>query len=288
MTKTAIVTRYFLPVQGGIEIHCLNLAKRLKNKGLEVELHTSEDTYLTKGALKRCEIVNDLRVYRHRHFYYTVSKYLKYDVVHLHNFNVLPHGLILLLVSIRRTLRMSTPRIIITTHGGFNPYWNDFPVPLRIMKKIYKKTLARYFLNHIVDKIIAVSQWEYTALVHSGIKAEKIELIPNGVEDDAYSFPSLSDEKLNSIKPYLCFIGRIAKIKNLEFLIRAVQDLKVSLVIAGQVTEPDYYQYIMKLINETDAKNRIFYYHEVYGRNKYALIDNALQSCLHPSTNQKE
>ncbi|MGI0016771.1 MAG: glycosyltransferase family 4 protein, partial [Nitrososphaera sp.] len=221
-----------------------------------------------------------IRVYRHRHFSSSVSTYLKYDVVHLHNFNVLPHYLVLILIAVRRTLGMLTPRIIITTHGGFNPYWNDFSIAQSVIKKLYNKTAGLFLLNHTADKIIAVSRWEYDALTSSGVRPEKIELIPNGVENEAYSLPSISDEKLNAIKPYLCYIGRIARIKNLEFLIRAVKDLDLNLVIAGQVTEPEYYEYIMNLINELDANKRIFYYGEVYGRSKYALIDNALAILL--------
>lgn len=274
------MTRYFLPVKGGIEIHSLNLAKELKNKGLDVDLHTSRDTYTEKNVLGQYETIDGIRVYRHRHFCSSVSRYLKYDVVHLHNFNLLPHCLILALITVKRTLGMFTPRLIITTHGGLNPYWNDFSIAQSMIKKLYNKTIGLYLLNHTADKIIAVSRWEYDALTRSGVQPQKIELIPNGVEEEAYSLPLISDDKLSSIKPYVCYIGRIARIKNLEFLVRAAKDLDLNLVIAGQVTEPNYYEYIMNLISILDAKESIFYYGEVYGRSKYALIDNALAILL--------
>ncbi len=280
--KVVIITKYFLPVKGGIENHCYNLAKELlKKEGIEIEIHTSKNTLSEKNVLENYETIDGIKVFRHKDFWKFVPK--DYDIIHLHNFNIFPHFWIFLKNFTKRLFKMKTPRLVITLHGGFTPWWKEFSGFGRIIKLIYHKTLGRFFLNHVADKIIAVSEWERDQLIREGINAKKIIVIPNGVEELAYNLPKIKSFNLKKYKPYLLFIGRISQIKNLDFVIKClkkINSIKIRFLIVGPVHEKEYYEYLNNLILEFNLQDRVVFLGEVYGKPKYELIDNALAVVL--------
>lgn len=276
--KVAIITRYFLPVKGGIENHCYNLARELLKKGIEVEMHTSKDILTESGILKDYELIDGIKVFRHKDFRKFIPK--DYDVIHLHNFNISPHLWIFLKTFLGELLHKKVPILIITPHGGFAPWWEGFSFMGRVFKKFYHKAIGKFFLNNIADKIIAVSGWEREQLIKNGIKVNKIVVIPNGVEDEAYILPKQKDPNLEK-KKYLLFIGRISQIKNVDFVIKNLQKIdNVCFFIAGPAHENNYYKYLRNLIGRMELKDRVELLGVVEGKYKYALIDNALALVL--------
>ncbi len=282
--KVVIITRYFLPVKGGIENHCYNLAKELLKRDIDVEIHTSKDTLTERGILEDYEIIDGIKVFRYKDFWRYVPKDNDVDVIHLHNFNVFPHFWIFLKIFIRRLFKMRTPKLVITLHGGFTPWWKGFSSFGGFIKQIYHKTLGKFFLNHVVDKIIAVSEWEREQLIREDVNARKIVVITNAVEKLAYSLPKKESVDLEVYTPYLLFIGRISRIKNLEFVIRNLGKIKdrvrINFLIAGSIQDKEYYKYLNNLILEFKLQDRVIFLGEVYGESKYELIDNALAVVL--------
>jgi len=282
--RVAIVTQFFYPVKGGVENHCFSLAKKLFEKGIDVEVHTSTDTLTEKNVLKEYELINDIKVFRHRKFWRFVPS--NYDIVHLHNFNVFPHAVIFLSVLIRRILRkvlksVNAPKLIITPHGGYTPWWDEFSYVKKLFKKCYHKTIGKLFLNYVVDVIIAVNEWEREKLIEEGIEKNKIIIVPNGVEDLAYELPFQKERDLEKYKPYILFLGRISKIKNLDFVIKCLKNVKnINLMIVGPFHEPEYYNVLIGLAEKQKVKERIIFYGEAYGKEKYRLIDNTLALIL--------
>lgn len=278
--KVAIVTRYFLPVIGGIENHCYNLAKELLRRGIVVEVHTSRDTLTERNALAEYEEIEGIKVFRHRAFWRFIPR--SYDIIHLHNFNLFPHFFIFVYVFIKRKIcKVSSPKLVITLHGGFTPWWREFNIIARVIKLIYHKTLGRLFLNYVADKIIAVSEWEREQLINEGINSRKIVLIPNGVENEAFTLPKQESEKYSKYKPYLLFIGRITKLKNIDTAIRWLKELRgVNLVIAGPIQDKEYYHYLRKLVADLNLHERVIFLGRVSNEEKYKLIDNALAVIL--------
>ncbi len=277
--KVIIITNYFLPVKGGIENHCYNLTKELLKKGIEVEIHTSKNIFSEKNVLESYEIMDGIKVFRHKNFWKFVPE--DCDIIHLHNFNIFPHFWIFLKNFTKRLFKMKAPRLVITLHGGFTPWWKEFSGFGRIIKLIYHKTLGKFFLNHVVDKIIAVSEWEKEQLIREGISNEKIVVIPNGVEELAYTLPKVENSNLEKYKPYLLFIGRISRRKNLDFVIRCLKKInKIKFLIAGSIHEKEYYEYLNNLISELRLQNKILFLGEVDEKFKYVLIDNALSVVL--------
>ncbi|RLE90004.1 MAG: hypothetical protein DRN04_15685 [Thermoprotei archaeon] len=279
--QVAIVTRYFMPVQGGIENHCFNLAKKLLEQGIEVDIHTSKDTLRQRNVLKDYEILDGVKVIRHREFWRFIPK--NYDVIHIHNFNIFPHFWILLnAFIIKKILKRKCPKIVLTPHGGFMPWWNEFTMLKRIIKKVYHQTIGRFLLNNAVDKVIALNEWEKIQLIKNGVDPKRIIVIPNGVEDYAYTLPLQQDNTMGKFQPYILFIGRISKSKNIDTVIKYLANLdNINFLIAGPIQDEKYYQYLIDLSKKLGVDHRVFFLGEVHdAREKYKLIDNSLAVVL--------
>jgi len=278
--KVCLITKYFHPILGGIENHCYNLAKKLTERGIDVEVHTSQDTPTKKRVLPKFEILEGVKVIRHKSFSFFIPSG-KYDVIHLHNFDILPHFLIFLNILIRRLLGLKTLKIILTLHGGFTPWWNNFMPLKRILKKAYHLSIGKLFLKYVVDKIIALNDWEKEQLVKHGIPAKKIIVIPNGIDDMAYELPPKKSSKFNVYRPYILFLGRISKEKNLDFIIECLRDCdSINFLIAGPVNDIKYFNKIIALIKKYGLDKRVIFVGEVYGAEKYELIDNSVAVVL--------
>ncbi len=279
--KVVIITKYFYPVKGGIENHCYNLAKHLSNMKVDVEIHASTQTLTGKNILKNSEIIDGVKVFRHKNFSFYFLKN-KYNVVHLHNFNIFPHFWIFFYTLILTFLQQKKYKLVITPHGGVVYWGGEFGFLKKIIKKIYHKTIGKFLLNVVVDKIICVSEYEKEQLINFGINKKKLVCIPNGIEDLAYTLPpQKSSDSIAKYKPYILFLGRISKGKNIDFVIRCLGKIEgINLIIAGPIHEKDYYQYLDKFIKKMALEKRVIFYGEVFGNNKYRLIDNSLAVVL--------
>lgn len=170
---------------------------------------------------------------------------------------------------------------MLTPHGGFTPWWNEFTLLKRIIKKVYHRTIGRFLLNNAADKVIALNEWEKIQLIKHGIKPKKITVIPNGVEDYAYTLPLQRDNTIRKFQPYILFIGRVSKIKNIDTVIKYLANLDdINFLIAGSIQDKKYYQYLINLSKKLGINHRVFFLGEVYNAEKYKLIDNSLAVVL--------
>jgi glycosyltransferase involved in cell wall biosynthesis len=122
-------------------------------------------------------------------------------------------------------------------------------------------------------------------MVKKGIRPELVEVIDNGIEDEAYVDveAEASEEikkKVASYGRYIVQIGRIYPIKNYETTIRALALLPadVKFVIAGQLelnSSKDYVPGLERLIKELHLEDRVLFIGVVRGVDKYYLIKKA-------------
>jgi glycosyltransferase involved in cell wall biosynthesis len=119
----------------------------------------------------------------------------------------------------------------------------------------------------------------------NGLSAEKITVITNGLEDEAFS----DVEKLASVKirdkvtgwgKYLIQIGRVYPIKNYETTIKALNYLPadVNFVIVGPVEKnnhPDYWNKLQKLIADSGLSERVVFAGVIKGIDKYYAIKHS-------------
>ncbi len=162
-------------------------------------------------------------------------------------------------------------RVFLVTHAPFieKNITRDFLSKLSV--NFYDKLIAPSTLNKF-DKIIAITKWEIPYLLRLGIKKEKIAYIPNGIPKEFFNQKKSKEEKK------ILFLGRIAPIKNLETLIKAIgliKDKKIKLEIVGPAEE----QYLVKLkflINKLNLAARVLISKPIYDiKEKAKKIDSA-------------
>ncbi len=110
---------------------------------------------------------------------------------------------------------------------------------LNLIVSLYDIIYARKILNSF-DKVLAITDWEIPHLSKLGLEKKKIDIVPNGIPDEFFSF-----KKREEKKGKILFFGRVDPIKNIETLLKALSSFegKYELEIAG----PGDKDYIMSL-----------------------------------------
>ena len=153
-------------------------------------------------------------------FALAVSRYLRknssnIDVIHLHLTSI---GLIVSILN--RRLR---GKMLYTCHLG---HWELVTESLRIFERIH--LLLDPYLMRRVKRVIALNESAKSSFISiAKVKAESIAVVPNGVDTDFFH-PNI--ETAEAVKRYglegksrVLFVGRLAKIKGVEHLLRAAE-----------------------------------------------------------------
>ena len=127
-------------------------------------------------------------------------------------------------------------------------------------------------------------------LIELGVRADKIHVIYNSLSGhvDANERKSCLSNVLKdhfgNCYPTLLFVGRLTKVKKLDWLIKAIQihdtqGLKYNLLIIGDGEDGNY---LKSLAEKSDVSDRIWFYGECYENSKLnTLIYNA-DLCVSP------
>lgn len=149
--------------------------------------------------------------------------------------------------------------LVFTNHTQYDQYLHYIP----FSKKFIKKKLIDYIKNFTkkVDLIIAPAYGIKKKLLIYGVK-NNIEIVPNGINIKNFSKKSSFSEmsnlkikyKINPKDEILIFVGRIAKEKNLTFLIKSFQKVlckkpNTALILVGGGVEIDKYNNLVKNLN---------------------------------------
>ena len=152
----------------------------------------------------------------------------KPDIVHIHNWGIYLSAVIAAVVTGR-------PRIIVTIHGPYITYGLGFSQKLKMnLRHFLESKLSRF-----VYRFIPVSSSIIDYMINDiGVDRSHISVIHNGVgESDIQRNTSLNESE--NLK--LITVGRLAKIKNHEFMINALSKTKniskISLTIVGDGPE---------------------------------------------------
>jgi glycosyltransferase involved in cell wall biosynthesis len=245
--RIAQVTPYFLPVEGGVERHVLNLSRELVNLGHEVEVFTCNGTR-NGGELESFSEVDGIPVHRFRSIanlgefgkvwpgFATQLLRGRYDIIHAHSYRH-PHTDMSLALS-----KFSGSRPILTSHSPFHPPSVRKPLA-RALVPIYDGIVAPISLRSF-HKVISLTEDEATILRALGASPEQTIVIPHGVEEvhfkkvDTRPFLSKYDLRSGDIVLYL---GRMNRTKGLDVLLEAFAMVarkrpESTLVLAGPCT----------------------------------------------------
>jgi glycosyltransferase involved in cell wall biosynthesis len=264
--RVAQICPLYYPSVGGIVSHVREISKRLSQKGIDVEILTTDP----HGKLATEELIDGIYVKRFRSYApdgaYFFSSSLKnylnanlcnYDVVHAHDYHALP--------ALYASQTKNIHRFIFTPH-----YHERTSSSMRNILHVF----YRYYGKQIFEKanaIISVSKYERNLILKRfTLRDVKLHLIPNGIDFTEYQ----NIIKETHHRKILC-VSRLKKYKGIEYLIKAVarldEDTRLDIIGAG-----DYEQTLAKLVTNLKISNKVNFFKNL-PRNllleKYALAD---------------
>jgi len=201
------------PQAGGAEEHLHEVFGRLAGRGHEVTALVSG----WKGCPSRVTL-DDIDVHRAgRRYTYSIAgpryyrrhlRGLDFDVV-IEDLNKIP---------VFSPFWTRCPVVLLAHHlfGATAFQAGSFPVALATW--ILERPIPRVFSR---TQAVAVSQSTREDLIARGLKAENIDVIPNGIDVDQYT-PSTS---ARTDTPSLLFLGRLKRYKRVDLIIDAVARL---------------------------------------------------------------
>jgi glycosyltransferase involved in cell wall biosynthesis len=229
--KILKLTVRFPPAPGGVEYQQQAICKELAKRDHEVEVFSS-DLYTEipwKKLDREYPEVEGISVRRFRAYslkgdmqYSIIPNMLtavlsgKWDIIHAHSYGFFPSHVGALAARMGRGKFVFTPHI----HPG-ETTWGG--ATRRSIRGIYDRFLARG-VNKAASKIICVSKGEMNYAINSGFDRDQIVIVPDSV--DILRFEGIRNgtfkNKLNMDSEFVLFVGRLAKNKGLEHLIRAI------------------------------------------------------------------
>jgi glycosyltransferase involved in cell wall biosynthesis len=139
-------------------------------------------------------------------------------------------------------------------NGSLGASVRPFVVPAFVAARLH----GLLEMAQVADRIIAVCDWLYEALLINGIPQEKIVLSRCGIS--AIKSQAIAQRKQYSKPLKVVFLGRWDRLKGLDILVKAVKNLPIAipieLVIHGIAQDEGYRQKIIKLIG-SDIRIRI-------------------------------
>lgn len=215
------VIPYLNTRMGGDVYTCINIIRRLKDMGYDVDVFTTDFEIEDRLVEELKSLSIGITVFKHdfsiSQLIYSreMSKHLKtrtrdYQIAHVHSYRSFQSYLIC-----RYGKKFGISRIIMQPHGSFAKRGGKY-----VLKCIFDIMLSRHMLSSI-DGWIAVSGEEKICLEGGGIRQD-IRIIYPGFDNCIYEgLPKDSrfKEELKIDGPLLLYVGRIHRTKGLDFSI---------------------------------------------------------------------
>lgn len=169
-------------------------------------------------------------------------------------------------------------KTILVTHAPFGREANRGLIN-NIAVKLYDLFIGKKMIKKF-DKVFAITKWEIPYLEKLGVNKDKIEYVPNGVSEEYFSH--IKSKK----KKKILYAGRIAPIKNLEVVVKALKDIKeINLEIFGPA-EKSYLEKLKKLIRELNLEDRIKMTLKTYNRKEHVKELDKAEFFILPSKSE--
>jgi glycosyltransferase involved in cell wall biosynthesis len=181
---------------------------------------------------------------------------------------------------------------VLNTHGTLSGY--KYILKNKLAHLPYKIYDIATFKNAVcrADIIVVSSRNEYREALEFGIDKRKIRVIPAGIDIADYE----SHRAKSNGVPSLLFVGRIARDRHLEPIIKALQYLdQVKLTIVGgeekrsSLSEKGYLSELKALVDELGVTNRTSFAGAKYGKeliSYYQAADVFIYTSLYENLGQ--
>ncbi len=256
--RIAMFTDTYIPQVNGVATSVSLYKKALEKLGHEVyiiaPIGPEEDTVFTIGGIqfkweKNHVIPSSGRLLPLLNF----TKQKKIEVIHSHA----PFALGFRALTVQR--RLQIPHVH-TYHTLLVEYRHYIPKPLTPSSRSVEEFSA-WFCN-MVNRVIAPTEKIKDELLRYGV-TKPVDVIPTGIDvelfEGANEFNIRKHHEIDDRSRILLFVGRLAKEKNVVFVIRVLKMLlhknyDVHLIIIGDGPERDSLE---KLVRELDLQSRV-------------------------------
>lgn len=220
-------------VKGGAEKRVYEIGKRLSERGHEVHWYgikwwVGEDV-IERGGILLHGVCKPMPLYTKtgrrsiKEALWFSLKLLrplskeKFDLIDCQQFPYLP------CFSTKLVSVMKKTPLIITWHEVWGDYWYQYLGWGGFFGKSIEKLCSK-----LTDKNMVVSETTRNLLVELGVRKENISVVPNGVDIKEIQEIEPSPEKFDVL-----FAGRLIKDKNVDVLIRSVNNTGIKTCIVG-------------------------------------------------------
>ena len=292
--KIGFFIPYFVPAWrfGGPVRNTYELAKRLVERGHQVKIYTTDlSNYPNQRIKMRKTLIEGIEIYyfknlsnRFASYYniffpfemrnYLVSEMKDLDIIHLHiSYTIIAFWLY------RRNKKLNKP-LFVTTRGVLSSHSQK---KYKIVKKIVNRFMIKFLKS--ANKIFVQTNNERKDCQNFGLF--NTVLLNNGIDvSEFYNLPekSIFRNKFNlSMKDIIIlYLGRINKVKGLNFLVEAFSELtingKVKLILIGP--DDNYLNSLQKIIRKYKLTPNILIIEGLYGREKLEAYSSADIFCL--------
>lgn len=213
-------------IKGGAEKRIYEFSKRLAKRGHEVHIFGvgwwGEEPTIVREGVHLHGVCKAMPLYsRDRRSIKGAVKFAKAVLPHLlkEHFNVIDCYQAPYLHCFPTKIGALAKRspLVITWHEVWRGYWQKYLGSLGIVGRLMEKTI----LLGLANKIIAGSDQTKDDLISLGVSADKISIVPNGIDFGNISRVAPSSEKFDVV-----YLGRLIKPKNVDLLLRAIAALK--------------------------------------------------------------
>lgn len=285
--KILLISSTFPPRKfGGITAASYNLAKNLAKKRHEVTVYTTDisDRYSRIPDIKGVKNIDGIEV----HYFRNVSNWLaslrlyspigiiavikrelnKFDIIHLNEFRSFQS------IIVHHYARKHRIPYILQAHGSIPR------IGKRTLKWLFDVAFGYRILEN-ASKVIAGCEMEVNEYQEIGVNQDKIALIPPAYSIEEFAQLPSSGQFRHKFdigkKHVVLFLGRLHKIKGVDFLIKSFHELirekdDVILAIAGP--DDGYGAILMKLVSRLNLSPKVLFTGCLSGVDKLsALVD---------------
>ena len=234
------------PEAGGAEIHLHEILKRAVAAGHEV-IHVSHSIQWLPDK----EIIDGVQIHRHGRWYsynFTLKKYCK--SLDLDSFDLIIEDICK--VPVFSPSWSNTPVLAIVPHLFGTTAYREVSPPKAFYVNILEAMIPRVYRN---SNFVAISNSTKDDLVRRGIAAERISVVPCGIDTDFYrQDPATAPEPGR-----LLFVGRLKKYKGVQHLLKAMKilenrDIHTNLTVIG---EGDFSHSLKLLVGKLDLQENV-------------------------------
>lgn len=269
--KIALFTDTYLPDTNGVVTSVVLLKRKLEEHGHEVWV-VANHPGIAKVEIEEGHIIRLPGIELKKLYGYKMSqpihpifidelKSMNFDIIHAQQ----EFGVGIFASIVAKTLNIPLVRTYHTAYEDYTTYF--LPIYSNVIDTAAKKAIEQ--LSKIVGedclRLIAPSKKTKEMLIRYGIKT-RIDVIPTGLELDAFSPKKFTDKKLKAIRKKIgindneqlfIYVGRLGSEKAIDILIKGFKkikekNLKAKLVIVGDGPSFDE---LVKLTNELDLND---------------------------------